>query len=419
LGAAAVGRWAQLSAAMLVTAIAMLSIAVISGIGLTAVGLPMSGSFAFGFAWAATGMAFAAIAAITNQLTVSARAATGLAMIVLAVTYLLRALGDVGGDAGNPSALSWLSPIGWGQQVRPYAGDRFMVLVIPIIFSLLAICAAFVVQSRRDLGSGLIPDRAGRADAARSFASPLALAWRLQYPMLLGWLGAYAILSLIVGAIVNDLSNMLDTPQARQMIAALGGSQNMLDAFVAMEFSIIAFVTAAFGIVAVRRLATEESLGHTESILATSVSRTRFVMSHLSVAIIGTLVLTLVQGLAFALASASQSGTTDRVGATVAASLVYLPAIWFMTAVVIAIFGFAPRQTFVAWVFLVSFLVIAELGALLSWPQWVMNASPFAHISRLPGADLAWMPMVVLTLFSLALIIAGFIRFRHRDLETA
>lgn len=419
LGAAAVGFWAQLSAAMLVTTIAMLFIAVISGIGLAAVGLPLSGSFAFGFAWAATGMAFAAIAAITNQLTVSARAATGLAMIALAVAYLLRAIGDVGGNAESPGALSWFSPIGWGQQVRPYAGDRLIVLIIPIIFSLLAIYVAFVLQSRRDLGSGLIPDRAGAADASQRFSTPSALAWRLQYPMVLGWVGAYAVLSGIVGVIINDLSGMLDTPQAKQMIASLGGSKNMMDAFVAMEFSVIAFITAVFGIVAVRRLAGEESLGHTESILATAVSRTRFVFSHLSVAIVGTFVLTLVQGVAFALASASQSGTTGRIGATVAASLVYLPAIWFMTGVVVAIFGFVPRLTFIAWVLLVSFLVIAELGALLSWPQWVMNASPFAHISKLPGATLDWTPMLVLTLLAIVFILAGTMRFRNRDLDMA
>jgi len=419
LGAAAVGRWAQLSAAMLVTAMAMLAIAVISGIGLAAIGLPAGGSFVFGFAWAVTGMAFAAIAAVSNQLTVSARAATGLAMIALAVAYVLRAIGDVGGDDQSPGSLSWLSPIGWGQQVRPYAGDRAVVLVIPIIFSMLVICAAFILQSRRDLGGGLIPDRSGAADASPRFSTPAALAWRLQYPMLLGWAGAYVVLSGIVGSIVNDLSGMLDTPQARQMIESLGGSRNMMDAFVAMEFSVIAFITAAFGIVAARRLASEEALGHTESILATAVSRARFVFSHLSVAIVGTFALTLIQGVVFALASASQSGTTDRIGATVAASLVYLPAVWFMTSVVIAIFGFVPRLTFIAWVLLVSFLVIAELGALLSWPQWVMNASPFAHISKLPGASLDWAPMVILSALALIFIVVGTMRFHNRDLETA
>ena len=86
-------------------------------------------------------------------------------MIVLAVTYLLRALGDVMGDADGPTALSWLSPIGWGQQVRPFAGDRFAVLLIPVLFTVAALGLAFALQARRDLGAGLLPDRPGRAAA--------------------------------------------------------------------------------------------------------------------------------------------------------------------------------------------------------------------------------------------------------------
>jgi ABC-2 type transport system permease protein len=418
LGAAVVGHWAGLSAALIVTAVAMVAIGVLSAVGLTAVGLPMAGSWAFGLAWATTGMSFAAIAAITNQLTTSARAANALAMIVLAVTYLVRAVGDVTGDAQSPTFLSWLSPVGWGQQVRPYAGDRFAVLLVPLAFTAAAVFVAFALESRRDLAGGLMPDRAGRATGSWTLTSPVGLAWRLQYPMLLGWLAAYVVMSGIIGSIVNDLSGMLDTPQAQQMVSALGGTDVMLDAFTAMEFSVIAFVTAAYGIVASRRLATEEADGHLEPVLATSVSRIGFLMSHLAVAVVGTAVLTVAQGASFALANAAQTGSTDRVGETIAASLAYLPAVWLMTGVVILLFGWAPRWTFLAWVLLVAFLLVAEIGALLKWPQWVMDSSPFAHIPKLPAATMDWAPLIVLTMISILLVVVGTARFRQRDLDT-
>jgi ABC-2 type transport system permease protein len=418
IGANVVGSRAGLTAAMIVASIAMIAIGIVSALGLTAVGLPAGGSWAFGLAWATTGLAFAAVSAITNQLTQSARAANGLAMIVLGATYLVRAIGDVTGDAAAPGALTWLSPIGWGQQVRPYAGDRFAVLLLTLAFAAVALVVAYALQSRRDLGAGLLPDRTGPADASAHLASPLALAWRLQYPMLLGWFAAYAILSAIIGSIVNDLSDMLDTPQARQMIAALGGTDVLMDAFVAMEFSILAFVTAAYGIVAARRLATEETDGHAEPLLATAVSRTRFLMSHLTVALIGTTVLTVTQGVTFAIASAVQADTSNRIGPTIGAALAYLPAIWLMTGVVILLFGFAPRLTFVAWILLVGFLLVAELGALLSWPSWVINTSPFAHIPKLPGAAVNAAPLIVLTALAIILIAIGVARYRRRDLAS-
>lgn len=416
LGATVVGRWAGLSAAMIVTAIAMVAIGILSAVGLTAVGLPVAGSWAFGLAWTATGLAFAAVSAVTNQLTSSARVATSLAMVVLAVAYLMRAVGDVTGGAADPAPLSWLSPVGWGQQVRPYAGDRFAVLLLPLVFAALALAAAFALESRRDLGAGMLPDRAGRADATTRLRTPLALAWRLQYPLLLGWLLAYAVMSAIIGTIVNDLGDMLDTPQAQEMIARLGGTDVMLDAFVTMEFSILAFVTAAYGIVAARRLATEESDGHLEPILATSVSRTRYLMSHLVVALVGTTALTLVQGAAFALASAAQTGDVERIVPTITAATVYLPAIWLITGVVVLLFGYVPRLTFVAWILLVGSLLVSELGVLLDWPSWVMDVSPFEHVPKLPAATMEWAPILVLLAVGLGLMVLGAARFRRRDL---
>ena len=418
IGATVVGSWAALSAAMIVTGIAMLSIGVLSALGLTIVGLPAMGSWVFGLSWAVTGMAFASVSAVTNQLTTSARAANALALVALAVTYLLRAIGDVLGDASGPAVWSWLSPIGWGQQVRPYAGDRLAILLVPVLFSFALLALAFVLASRRDLGAGLLPDRPGRASAPPGLRTPIALAWRLQYPMLLGWLAAYAILGAVIGSIVNDLGSMMDTPQAQQMIQALGGTDVLLDAVVAMEFSILAFVTAAYGIVATRRLATEEESGHAEVLLATSVSRARFTASHLVIALIGTTLLTLTQGATFALASAAHTGQSDRIGATIGAAVAYLPAVWLLTGLVVLLFGVAPRLTFIAWIALVGFLLVSELGVLLDWPSWVLDASPFTHVPRLPAADMTWTPLVVLLVLTAALVAGGIARFRARDLST-
>ena len=417
LGAAPIGNFAALASAFIVTMAALISIGVLSAAGLTLVGLPLTGSVAFGLSWIAMGASFAAIAAITNQLTVSARTANSIAMIVLGAAYLLRAVGDVLGDAAGPSWLSWISPIGWGQQVRPFAGDRFIVLLIPIIFTLIYLAVASRLQSLRDLGGGLIPERVGRAQASGLLASPLGLAWRLQYPMLIGWLIAYIVFSAVIGSIINDLSAMFDTPQAQQFIAALGGSVNMMNSFIAMEFGIIAFITAAYGIVTVRRLTSEESSGHAEVILATHTSRHSFAMSHLWIALLGTMVLTVVQGVVFAYASAVQTGNFDQVGSTIQASLVTLPAIWVMIAVVVTSYGFNSRFTIFAWILMVAFLLVAELGSLLSWPQWLMNTSPFVHIPKLPAAMMDWTPMFWLTAIAVFLVAFGLIRLQRRDIQ--
>ena len=74
--ATVVGRHAPLTAALLVTALADLAIAVLITLGLLATGLPVAGSVALGLATGLVGVLFAAVAATAAQLTVSARAAT-------------------------------------------------------------------------------------------------------------------------------------------------------------------------------------------------------------------------------------------------------------------------------------------------------------------------------------------------------
>jgi ABC-2 type transport system permease protein len=160
VSATPVGRYAPLTAALLVVTGANLALAVVTALGLIAAGLPTGGSFAFGLAWAGVGIAFAAIMGVTAQLTRSARAATGLATAVLGFVYVLRAIGDTA-DATGPRWLTWLSPIGWGQQFGPYAGNRWWVLLITVGFAIAVAAGAYALVARRDLGAGLLPARPG------------------------------------------------------------------------------------------------------------------------------------------------------------------------------------------------------------------------------------------------------------------
>jgi len=100
VGATAVGRRAPLAAALTVAVLANLALALFTAVGLVAAGLPVGGSFAFGFAWAGTGLAFAAVAAVAAQLTTSGRAAIALSAATVGVVYAVRAVGDAAGAAG-------------------------------------------------------------------------------------------------------------------------------------------------------------------------------------------------------------------------------------------------------------------------------------------------------------------------------
>ncbi|HEY9475800.1 MAG TPA: ABC transporter permease, partial [Mycobacteriales bacterium] len=133
LGSTVVGRRAALVAGLAVAVGADMAIAVLVGLGLVGLGLPAAGSFALGLSLAGAGVAFGAVAAVTVQLTESARAANGMAAGVLGLSYLLRAVGDGAGPDG-PTWLAWLSPIGWTEQTRSFAGERWWVFGLLVAF---------------------------------------------------------------------------------------------------------------------------------------------------------------------------------------------------------------------------------------------------------------------------------------------
>jgi ABC-2 type transport system permease protein len=419
IGSTVVGRFAALTAALVVAAVAMSAIAILTALGLTAVGLPSAGSWAFGLAWASTGLSFAAIAAVTAQVTVSARAAVGWGIAAIGIAYLLRALGDSSGDATSSGFLSWLSPLGWGQQVRGFAENRWWVLLIPLAFFVAASTLAYVLAARRDLGSGLIPDRSGPAQASALLSTPIGLAWRMHRATLLAWAMGLGFLGAFLGSISADVGPFLTSDQAREFIAKLGGTSVMTDAFLAVEFSFLAWAVAAYGISVALRLHAEEEDGHAEQVLATAVSRAAWAFSHLIIAVVGTTVLCVVVGLATGLSAGLKSGSLAGLGGTLGAMLVYLPAVWVLTGVAVLLFGLLPRLTVLAWVALVFFLLVAEFGRLLNLPDWLIEVSPFAHVPQLPAVAMSWVQVMVLTLVAGVLVALGVGSFRRRDLVCA
>ena len=129
VGAAVVGRHAGLAAALIVTVGANIVLAGLLGLVGIATGLPAVGSFMAGLAVGAFGIVFAGVAAVTVQLSSTTRGASGLAAAVLGLAFVVSGVGNMLGtvDASGRRVVSawpaWLSPMGWGQQMRPFGGD--------------------------------------------------------------------------------------------------------------------------------------------------------------------------------------------------------------------------------------------------------------------------------------------------------
>lgn len=412
----AVGRHANLTAALLLAGGASLLTGVIGTAGLLTLDIPATGSVTFGAALACSGLVFAGVAAVAAQLSASARFARGAAFSVLAAAFTLRAVGDAGTRA---EFLSWLSPLGWSLQTRPFAGDRLWVLGLHVALAVGLITLAYLLLGRRDVGAGLIAERAGPGRAGAGLRGAVALAWRLDRGALLLWTVGLSLYGLLIGSIVHGIGDEIGSSEAaRDIVVRLGGTDEMEQAFIAVGFGILGMVAAAFAISLTLRLHQEESTQHAEAVLAGAVSRNRWLTSHLVFAIGGPAVALLIAGLITGLAYGATVGeVTAKLPTVLTTAAVQLPAVWLPAAITVALFGLLPRFTPVAWGVLVAFIAVFLLGSVADAPAWLLNLEPFTHIPRVESGSFSPVPLLWLLALDSALLTAGAIAFRHRDLR--
>jgi len=415
VGSTALGRQAALAASLVVAFSACLLLAVLIAAAMIALRFPAGGALTLGAALGLAGAVFAAVGAITAQLTNSARAARGIAGGVLGLAFLLRTVGDSGSGL---SWLTWASPIGWAERLRPFAGDQWWVASLSLVTGAAVTGAACLLAVRRDLDAGLLPSRPGRARAPGWLRSPAALAWRLQRASLLWWTLGFAITGAVLGASAQGIGAALNSAQARNFITELGGRSGLIDAYFAALIVMLGVTAAAYGVAAALRPRGEESEQRAEIVLAAPASRIRWVAGHLVIAAAGPAVLLGVAGLTAGLTYGLRTGDVgSQLPRLLGAALAQVPAAWLMAGVAVAVFGLAPRMAGPAgWTVLGVIALLTVVGPTLRLPQWVMDISPFTHVPKLPGGSFTAAPLVWLSGVAVVLTVTGLAGLRRRDL---
>ncbi|MCL2423564.1 MAG: hypothetical protein FWD11_06685, partial [Micrococcales bacterium] len=291
---------------------------------------------------------------------------------------------------------------------------------LPVVAVAVLLVVAVVLAGHRDFGAGMFPDRRGRADAHRLLRSPLALAWRQQRTALAWWTLGTVIMWVATGTYVSDIGPMLEDVAANNdVITQIFGPGDLVNAFVAIMMLYAALVAVGYGLSAVIRARTEETAGRTEYVLATGVSRRRWLSAQLVVAGGGAGVLMVAGGLAMAVGAASVGAKDPSAGSFLAAAAVYLPAVAVIVGVAAALFAWLPRWTGVSWAFLVLGFVVGMFGDAFRLPDAVQHLSPLRWVPQVPVEAVSWQSVVGLTVVATALFTAAFVGFGRRDVPVA
>lgn len=428
IGSAIIGRNASLGAALIVTIGANILLAVLLALVLIAGDLPAAGSIGMAAALGAIGIVFAVIAAITAQVSESARGANSMAAIVLGVSFMIRAVGDSMGSLDETkmrvisSWISWLSPLGWVQQIHPFTEKNWDAFALLAGFFAVIVAVAFFLNNQRDLGRGMVSARKGPANAPRALLSIAGLARRLQRGIFYGWSVFIVIMGVCLGLISKEFENMLNNnSEVKDYLAGIGGTGSFQDVYFSAMIAIMGIVIAGYVVQALQRLRSEESSGQLEGLLATRVSKPGWMLSHITYAFVGTIALLLLLGLSTGLSYVmiTDAGLSE-VWRITWASLAQAPPILAIGGLTVATFGLFPRAVIaVSWSMFAGTLVISQFGVLLKLPQFIMNLSPFSHLTNMPAQPVEYLPLTILTGVALISTVAGLILFRQRNVTTA
>jgi ABC-2 type transport system permease protein len=424
VAAGAVGRSAPLVATAVFGVAANVVLGLLDSLGFLAVGYEPEGSFLAGLALTTVGVSFLGIGMLAGELAPTSRSANSIGVVAVLLAYALRGAGDALGTPDlrgitlAPAWPSWLSPIGWAQKSLAFTSDRVGFAVLPVLLALAAGALAFVVHARRDLGAGLMPERDGRASAGRGLRSLFALDGRLQRGAIIGWSVGGALLGAITGALARAAQSVVsDNAQATKVLKLLAPSgQDTVGLLIGTIMILIGMLAAAAGIQGVLRVRAEEADGRAELVLASPVSRSRWLADGLLVGGTATASVMVLAGLAAA-AGFAASGSSAEGWRALGQALAELPAALAAVALAAVLIAVLPRMSvLLAWLLFAAAIVIGLFGPLLKLPKDLQEASPFSHVPAVPFTD--WTSTVVLLLVDVALAAVAIALVRRRDLTS-
>jgi len=410
-----VGRLAGLSAAMITALCANAVLALLVGLGLTALSIEsvtFGGSMLFGAALGTAGLVFAGAAAVFAQLSQNTRSVLGYSLAFLIAAFMLRAAGDTGS-----AALTWISPIGWALQTQVFVNNYWWPAVLAAAAAI-ALCAlALRLNLQRDLGAGLIAAKPGKARASACLLSPLGLAWRLVRTSFFAWAVGIFVIGLSYGAVLGDLDSFFqDNDTLWQMLP--GGSAELALQFVSMLVSVISMMSLIPVLLILFRLTAEERSGRNEHLLARAVPRTRLMLSFFTLSVAASAVMAMLSAAGIAAAAAAVPDSPVSFPDVCRAFAASLPATWMLVGTGTLLAGLCPRAAGVTWLYLGFCFFASYLGVLLQLPGWLTALSPFEHVPHILLGEQNLSALSVMTIAAAALSAAGFAAFNRRDMLT-
>jgi ABC-2 type transport system permease protein len=422
------GRWDLLLAGRLRTADVVsrclatiagsaLVISVAVGASLIAAGTTPTGAIVYAAAILGVTLTFGSAAVLAAQVMPTRSSAVGVVVGLLGVGLLVRMLAD-----GVPRLAwaAWTTPFGLTARAAPYADNRvaplFVLTGIPLVFAM----AAFVTARRRDVGSGLVAMATRRPPRTALLGSIGGFAVRRAIRPTIGWAAGIAVYFVLIGALIASILEFLDkNPRFAELAGAAGfGGLNSANGFAAALFSVLAIPTGLYAATRLAAMVADEKGRRWTPVFAAPVSRIHLAVIEIGMATVGVVVLHATAALAI-WAGAAITGAPLTIGAAMAGALNTAPIAWLAVGAAALAVGWLPSAVgAIGALPVVGGFLLNVITQGMQAPAWVVNLSPFVHVSAVPNLPPDWTTIATLMVIGVIMTAIGFAGYARRDLTT-
>jgi len=361
---------------------------------------------------------FLAVGALTSQVAATRRQAAGLAAVFLGLCYCLRMLGDAGVGL---HVLTWLSPLGWVEELHPLTAANPLPLVPILAFSAAAAALAVRLAAGRDIGASVLGDhnRATTRSGRLLLNGPVGFTLRLGRGTVAAWVAAITVVGLLLGLVAKSAGGTISGSSVKDVFTRLGAPGTGGPAFLGISYLVVAVLLAFVAAGQVSATRAEEAEGRLEHLVVRPLSRARWLTARLLVGAGAVSTVSLCAGLATWLGAATQHSGFDP-GSLVAASFNAAVPAGFVLGAGALLLGWWPRGATAGIYAVLSWSLLVELiGGIGALDHWLLDTSLFHQVASAPAVRADWARNGVILGLAAACAAAGFVGWQRRDLQGA
>lgn len=374
--------------------------------------ITFEGSILFGASIGLAGILGMVIALVMSQIMPTSSGATGSSLGIVGILYLIRAFTDI-----SNVNISKVNPMGWTYLTYPFTENNWFLLIIGLIFSFIMLIIAFALEGARDLGSGYLPEKEGRAYAKKSILSVRGLFLKLNKGLLISWFIAFVIMGAAYGAIYGDMGTFLNSNEIMKEMFTHAGF-TIEESFTGTIIMVMTALVSILPIAIINKLFNQEAKLHLSQFYSTKITKAQLYWTNIIMAIIAGIIGVLLSSLSLgATALTSMSGNTVmNLLDFLVAGYNFFPAILFFIGLSALALGWTPKLGKHIYTYLGYSFAINYFGKILDLPEWISKTAIKSWIPLMPIEKFSVLTFIIITILSIIFIGLGYIGYTKRDM---